>query len=215
MRTLWLTYATGITLTSITINAFDPFARESLELEFLRKRHIDTSAASIDIDPENNCKMPCTPFLIALHACDIVVNAEIIDYTACLCETATFNDLTSACYVCVEGLGNETWTEELGLWLELCTATGLVNSSGIVDSSVLPNGRGQGTNGGGANLTISRSVVGASGFASGGVSGGFASMTSVASTSMSSAGPVSSGMKTYSVVSGVLGLSILFRYLLL
>src|SRR5579862_6496039 len=214
MRTLWLTYAMGITLTSIIINAFDPFARESLELEFLRKRHIDTSASAIDIDPENNCKISCTPFLIALHACDIVINAEIIDYTACLCKIATFNDLTSACYVCVEGLGNETWTEELGLWLELCTATGLVNSSGIVDSSVLPNGRGQGTNGGGANLSISRSV-GASGFASGGVSGSGASMTSVASTSMSSAGPVSSGMKTYSVVSGVLGLSILFLYLLL
>jgi len=212
MRTLWLTYVTGITLSTITINAFDPFARESLELESLRKRNTD-NPSSIDIDPENKCNISCTPFLTALHSCDMVVNDQRIDYTACLCKIATFNDLTSKCYGCVEGLGNETWTEELGLWLELCmtTGTGSVNSTGFVESSVLPNGRGQGTNGGGTNLTISRSVDVGSGSATRSV----ASMTSVGDTSTSSVGPVSSGMKTYSVVSGLLGLSILSVYLLL
>ena len=143
----------------------------------------------------------------------MVVNDQRIDYTPCLCKIATFNDLTSKCYGCVEGLGNETWTEELGLWLELCmtTGTGSVNSTGFVESSVLPNGRGQGTNGGGTNLTISRSVDVGSGSATRSV----ASMTSVGDTSTSSVGPVSSGMKTYSVVSGLLGLSILSVYLLL
>src|SRR2546423_11849224 len=97
MRTLWLTYVTGITLSTITINAFDPFARESLELESLRKRNTD-NPSSIDIDPENKCNISCTPFLTALHSCDMVVNDERIDYTVCLCKIATFNDLTSKCY---------------------------------------------------------------------------------------------------------------------
>lgn len=234
MRALWLNYATGITLASIAVNAFDPFARESLELEFLRKRGTDTTA--IDIDPENKCNTSCTPFLTSLHSCDNVVNGEIIDYTACLCKIATFNDLTRSCHACIDGLGNSTWTQELGLWLELCTATGSANSTSFVDSSglpngrgagtnggqghregggQLPNGRGMGTNGGGVNLTISRSVVVTSGSATESVSGNVASMTSVAITSTSSVVPVSSGMKTYSVVSGVLGLSILSVYLLL
>jgi hypothetical protein len=235
MRVSRLSYVTGIAVTSIAVNAFDPFARESLELELLRKR--STNNPAIDIDPENKCNVSCTSFLSALHSCDIVVNGEIIDYTACLCKIAGFNDVTRTCYTCVEGLGNVTWTAELGLLLELCTATGMVNSTVFVGSSglpngrgagtsggqgqgqaegegQLPNGRGMGTNGGGANLTISRSVV-VSGSATSSGSGSVSSTKNVAITSTSSVVPISSGMKTYSVVSGLLGLSILSMYFLL
>jgi hypothetical protein len=128
MRSFLLNCAAGILLTSIGVKAFDPFDRESLELESLRKRRNadPTTSSGIDIDPENKCNASCSPFLTALHSCDVVVNGQTIDYTACLCKQATFNDVTKSCYTCVDGLGNATWTMEMGLLLELCTVTGLV-----------------------------------------------------------------------------------------
>ena len=231
MRSLLLKCAAGMAFSSIGVGAFNPFDRESLELEPLRKRGSDSpDPSAVDIDPEFQCNSSCSPFLTALDSCDAAVSG--IDYTGCLCKQSTFNDLTQTCYTCIESLGNATWTEELGFLLELCTATGVVNNTNFVSATgvpngrgsgtnggqqggQLPNGRGTGTNGGAANLTISMTVSTTSGVASASASmTARMSTSSMAVTSTSAVVPASGGVRLSGAAGGSLGLTILILYLM-
>jgi hypothetical protein len=56
MRSFLMKCAAGIVFASIGVRAFDPFERESLELESLRNRSADASdpTSDIKIDPEKS-----------------------------------------------------------------------------------------------------------------------------------------------------------------